>query len=208
MLYKRRNVSGGRNVTAVCRIVSDAKEESYSTSQTSSTKHKTTAKNLTRSRNREYMTPIIRLIEGGVFGEEDGTEEVVRAGEGSKLAELVGFGNAVGFAGKLLLETSLDILEEHLFLRRGKRGVGLPRINKLLGVVGGLSEGLLVLTFVADNRVGYVVAFVWDVAFKFADTGNVSFEIMKDLLTLNETILGVSSNGLFYVGVVNDCCHK
>lgn len=143
-----------------------------------------------------------------MFGEEDGTEEVVRAGEGGKLAELVGFGNAVGFAGKLLLETSLDILEERLFLRRGKRGVGLPRINKLLGVVGGLSEGLLVLTFVADNRVGYVVAFVWDVAFKFADTGNVSIVITKDLLTLNETILGVGSDGFFNVGIVNDCCHK
>ena len=74
--------------------------------------------------------------------------------------------------------------------------------------MGGLSEGLLVLTFVADNRVGYVVAFVWDVAFKFADTGNVSFEIMKDLLTLNETILGVGSDGFFNVGIVNDCCHK
>ena len=55
------------------------------------------------------------LIEVGVLGEEDGTEEVVGAGEGGKLAEFVGFGNTVGFAGELFFETRLDILEEGLF---------------------------------------------------------------------------------------------
>ena len=74
--------------------------------------------------------------------------------------------------------------------------------------MGGLSEGLLVLTFVANNRVGYVIAFVGDVALEFADTSNGAIVITKDLLTLNEAIFGVGSNGLFYVGVVNDCCHK
>ena len=130
----------------------------------------------------------VDMLEHGVFGTEDGTEEIVGTGVDDGFAELIFRGNRIRSTGELLLETGNDIIEERLFLGRGERRAGFPGVDKLHGIVGVATKGLLVFEFAKHDRIGLVVAFVRDISLQFAYSGDVAVVITEDFLPLDESI--------------------
>ena len=143
-------------------------------------------------------------IKCGVLFEEDGAEEIVRAGINGELAELVLRGNGIGSAAELLAETDFDLVKESLFGRRERRVV-FPCVNKLLRQMGVLAKSLLVSQFGSNNGAGCVVAFVRSVSFLFAYFSDITVVVAEMLLALNNP--GVSTDNLLKLRIVKYFCH-
>ena len=139
-----------------------------------------------------------------MFLAEDGAEEIVGASVDGVLAKLVTRGDGIVLTIQLLVEALFDAVEESLLGGR-ERGVVLPSIDELLCHVGNIAECLHVIFLGKHDRGGFVIAFVGRVGFRLADLGDVSHEVMKHLLALNDA--GVSTKNLFNVTFVIDFCH-